>query len=258
MTDFGLSGKSVLVTGASRGIGYAIAEAFVSVGATVQVLAETDEVFSAAENLSMVRADTPDVQPVLCDVTDGDAIAAAVGAIGGLDILINNAGLEKETALDDPTSIDRFTRIMDINVNGMFRVTQAALPKLGAGSVILNTASIWGRFSPPAYSAYAASKHAVIGLTRSFARELGPRGIRVNAVCPGWVGTEAALDTLKVMAEAQGKSEEALANELSSDQDVPGLMSPEDVTSLYLFLASDLAANITGQAIHVDRGEYQA
>lgn len=252
--SFGLTGKQVLVTGASRGIGYAIAAAFLAEGADVAILADNAEVADAAADLAKEAGRA--VEAIRCDVTNEDAVAALGGR--AVDVLVNNAGLELETALDDPGALATFTRILDINVTGMFRVTQTLLPTLSAGAAIVNTASVWGRFAPPAYSAYAASKHAVIGLTRSWARELGPRGIRVNAVCPGWVATGPALNTLKTMAETRGLSKDVVRAEIESGQDIAGLMEPHDVASLYVFLASPLAANITGQAVNVDRGEYQA
>jgi 3-hydroxybutyrate dehydrogenase len=105
------------------------------------------------------------------------------------------------------------------------------------------------------FSAYCASKHAVIGLTRSLAHELGPKGITVNAVCPGWVRTEASLRSLKVMSARAGQSEQSMLDGILAGQVLDGLMEPGDVVPLYLFLASDAAANITGQSYGVDRGE---
>jgi NAD(P)-dependent dehydrogenase (short-subunit alcohol dehydrogenase family) len=123
------------------------------------------------------------------DVTDPAVVAAALARTGPLDVLVNNAGLERITPADDgsPEAVALFRRILDINVTGMAIVTAQALGAMGAGGRILNTASIWGRVGEPLFGAYVASKHAVIGLTKTWAKELGPRGIRVNAVAPGWV-----------------------------------------------------------------------
>jgi 3-hydroxybutyrate dehydrogenase len=194
------------------------------------------------------------VRGLLADVTDRAALAAAIDGLGRIDVLVNNAGLERETRLDDPAAAETFERIVAINVTGIFNVTAAALPAMTTGAAVVNTASIWGRVAPAGYSAYAASKHAVIGLTRAHARELGPRGIRVNAVCPGWVETAPALDTLATMAARRELPEAALRAEIEAEQDLPGLMAPADVADLYLFLASDLSRNLTGQAVNVDRG----
>ena len=124
-----------------------------------------------------------------------------------------------------------------------------------AGSSIINTASIWGRVAEPQFGAYVASKHAIIGLTKTWARELGPRRIRVNAVCPGWVRTDASMRSLGRMAEQAVVDEQQLLERILAAQALPGLMEPADVADTYLFLASDLAANITGQSLGVDRGE---
>ena len=120
---------------------------------------------------------------------------------------------------------------------------------------VIFTASVWGKSAVAEFSAYCASKHAVIGLTRSFAHELAPRGITVNAVCPGWVRTEASLRSLKVMSERAGRSETSMLDDILAGQALGGLMEPEDVAPLYLFLASDAAASITGQSYGIDRGE---
>lgn len=247
MADLGLAGRKVLVTGASRGIGAALARAFARAGCHVTLLAESEEVHEAAADVG---------RAVVCDVCDAHAVGRL--DVGPLDILVNNAGVERETRLDDPDAEATFVQLMDVNVTGMFRVTQRLLPALRTGGAIINTASVWGRCAPAGFSAYAASKHAVIGLTRAWSRELAGRRIRVNAVCPGWVGTPAALASLGAMADRQGVPPEIVRAQIEAAQDIPGLMSPADVASLYLFLASDLAANITGQAINVDRGELQA
>ena len=127
--------------------------------------------------------------------------------------------------------------------------------KMAAGAAIINTASIWGRVAEPLFGAYVASKHAIIGLTKTWARELGPRGIRVNAVCPGWVRTEASMRSLKNMAERRSLPEQDVLQSIVTGQALPGLMEPEDMADTYLFLASDRARNITGQSVGVDRGE---
>ena len=175
-----------------------------------------------------------------------------------LDVLVNNAGLELITPLTDLSDeVDAtFARIIDINVRGTWNVTRAALPLLGPGARIINTGSVWSKTAVGEFAAYIASKHAVVGLTRTFARELGSRGVTVNAVCPGWVRTVASVRSAKAMAERSRRSEEDIFADVMAAQALPGLMEPADVAGLYLFLASDLAANITGQAIGVDRGEF--
>jgi NAD(P)-dependent dehydrogenase (short-subunit alcohol dehydrogenase family) len=130
------------------------------------------------------------------------------------------------------------------------------LPAMGAGGRIINTASIWGRVAEPMFGAYVASKHAVIGLTKTWAKELGPRGIAVNAVAPGWVRTEGSMRSAAVIAARTGRPEgEVVATVEAAQALAGGLMEPPDVVGPYLFLASDLAANITGQTLGIDRGE---
>ena len=172
-------------------------------------------------------------------------------------MLINNAGLERLTALDDMSdaAVAIFRRIIDINITGTYLVTRAAVPKMQRGSRIISTSSVWGRVGEPLFGAYVASKHAVIGLTKSWAKELGPLGINVNAVAPGWVKTKSALRSLGFMAARREVPEEELLNEILASQALPGLMEPEDMAGVYMLLASPYSANITGQTVGADRGE---
>ncbi|MDQ0392786.1 SDR family NAD(P)-dependent oxidoreductase [Labrys monachus] len=242
-------GSTVLITGASRGIGLGLAEAFAAAGAALHMLADDEAVLERASALG--------VRGHVADITDAEAVSAAIGGIGRIDVLVNNAGFERMTPLldEDPETERIFRRIIDVNVVGTSLVTRRALPRMGEGGAIINTASIWGRVAEPLFGAYVASKHAIIGLTKTWARELGPRGIRVNAVCPGWVRTGAAMNSLARMAERTGRSEEALLVDIVGAQALPGLMEPSDVAGPYLYLASDLARNVTGQTLGVDRGE---
>jgi 3-hydroxybutyrate dehydrogenase len=256
--SYDYSGKTVLVTGASRGIGHGIAEGFARAGATVYVLASGPGVEAAAERL---RADTgADVRPLQCDITSSDAVQSALAGIDTLDVLINNAGLERITPLCDPDPAveDTFRRIVDINVTGTFLVTRHAAAKMAEGGRIILTGSIWSRTAVPEFSAYCATKHASLGFMRSIAQELAPRGITVNAVCPGWVETEASMLSLKNMAAREARSEQDLLEEIVSAQVLDGLLQPADMAALYLFLASDGAKDITGQAWMHDRGEVMA
>jgi NAD(P)-dependent dehydrogenase (short-subunit alcohol dehydrogenase family) len=148
-----------------------------------------------------------------------------------------------------------FRRVVDINVVGTYLVTRAAVRAMADSGAIVNTASVWSRSSEAGFAAYVASKHATIGLTKTWAKELGPRGIRVNAVCPGWVRTAASMLSLRRMSERTDRSEQAILDQVLAGQIFGGLMEPDDVAGPYLFLASDLARNITGQSLGIDRGE---
>lgn len=242
-------GKSVVITGASRGIGLGIAEGFAAAGASLHLIANDEGIHAAAAALGATSA--------LADIADKAQVAAALARMDRIDVLINNAGLELMTPISDSSDAtsDAFRRVIDINVNGTALVTAAALDRMHKGGAIINTASIWGRVAEPRFGAYVASKHAIIGLTKTWARELGPRGIRVNAVCPGWVRTEASMRSLARIAAEAGRDEQAMLDEIVAGQALPGLMEPADMAPTYLFLASDMAANITGQSIGVDRGE---
>lgn len=243
------SGRKVLVTGSSRGIGLGIARAFAAAGADLFMLADDPAIVVAASGL--------DARGYRADIADNAAVTALLDSIGPLDVLINNAGLERLTPVDDPGADNEtvFRRILEINVVGTFLVTRAALPHMRAGGRIVNTASVWGRVAEPLFGAYVASKHAVIGLTKTWAKELGPRGINVNAVAPGWVRTEASMRSLRRMAERSGMEEGALLEQIIAGQALPGLMEPDDIAGPYLYLASDLAVNVTGQTLGADRGE---
>lgn len=258
--SFDFSGTRVLVTGASRGIGFGIAQAYAQAGADLTLLAEDGTIHDAAARLSDEAGQT--VRGVICDITSADAVARAAASTGAVDVLVNNAGLELYTPLEggDPLEIERdYRRIIDINVTGTFLMTRAMVPLMtSAGANIVNTCSIWSRTSEPGFAGYAASKHATLGLTRTFARELGPKGIRVNAVCPGWVRTVASMRSLGRMSAQTGRTEDDLLAEITGNQILPGLMEPADMASAYLFLSSDAARNITGQALMVDRGEVMA
>jgi len=258
---YGLAGRRVLITGAARGIGLGIANAFAAEGAHLILL---DRDSAALGEVAARLADTTQVEAHSVDLADGaavDQLAAAVCAQGPLHVLVNNAGGEYPTPLVPGPGVSsaeadaRWSRLVENNVGTMFRLTRALLPAMQSGAAVINQSSIWGKMGVPHFSAYVASKHAIIGLTRSLAWELGPQGIRVNAVCPGWIRTEAAMRSAQVMADAHGRSLEDELAQIVAAQAMPKLLEPEDIAGLYLFLASNDARAITGESIVAGLGE---
>lgn len=258
MMNWDFSGKRVLVTGASRGLGLGVARGFAAAGAELTILATGEHIKETAETLA--QACGQPVGALVCDITERAAVAREVGGLGPLDVLVNNAGLELITPILEPGDEveEAFRRIIEINVIGTYYVTREVVKTMAPGGRIVITASVWGRTAAPRFSAYAASKHANIGFMRALAEELGPRGIAVNAVCPGWVRTDASMRSLAEIARREGRDEQVCLDEIMSTQAFAGLMEPDDVASTFLFLASDQAANITGQTLNVDRGELMA
>ena len=204
-------------------------------------------------------------QPAVADpgasLPVGDAVAEQVAdRFGRLDVLIHNAGSEHPTPIDDGAddANARWAALLDNNVSGMWRLTRALLPLLPRGASVIHQSSIWGRIGVAGFSAYSASKHAIVGLTRSLALELGPRGIRVNAVCPGWVRTDAAMRSLTAMAAESGRSEAEVEREILSRQAVPKMLTPDELAGVFLFLASEGATPLTGQCLVASHGEVMA
>jgi 3-hydroxybutyrate dehydrogenase len=254
---YGLEGRTVLLTGAAGGIGQALARAFLAQGARLLLLdREAAPLDALVESLRSHQ-----VHSAVCDLGSDAAVAAVAAQVadrfGRLDVVVHNAGTEYPTPIDDGAddANARWAALLDNNVSGMWRLTRALLPLLPRGASVIHQSSIWGRIGVPGFSAYSASKHAVVGLTRSLALELGPRGIRVNAVCPGWVRTAAALRSLTAMAQEQGISEAEAERQILSRQAVPVMLTPEDLADTFLFLASDGSAAFTGQCLCPSHGE---
>ncbi len=257
MPNYALAGKTVMVTGAGRGIGRAIAQAFAGQGCRMIAVDRDAAALQDAKSSFRAAAETRTIACNLADEADLARLQDEARVFGKLDVLVNNAGAEYPTPIDDAGAAaqEKWSALLDNNVGSMARAVRTLLPLLGRGASIINQASIWGLTGVAGFSAYVASKHAVIGLTRSLAWELAPRGIRVNAVCPGWIRTEAAMRSLAAMSVTQGRGEDEVMEEILSAQAVPALLEPADIAGIYLFLASSDARPITGQAIVVSNGE---
>jgi 3-hydroxybutyrate dehydrogenase len=266
MAQFDFKGRKVLVTGAQRGIGYAVAEAFGNSGAEVTILAEAPEVADAAARLSDKFG--REVKGIQCDISDRKAVAKDVGELGHLDVLINNVGIGWPTPTLDPSDeIEQsFRTIIDVNIMGTFYVTRSAVPNMERGGKIVNVSSVFGRQAGSGFSAYITSKHAVIGMTRALAMDLGPVGINVNAICPGTIGTENAIAigptflraVIPELGDKEISDEEAEIIATANNRIHEGYIKPEGIAHAFLFLASDAASDITGQSLNVDRGVYMA
>jgi len=255
--------QCVVISGAASGIGKALAYAFAGQGARLVLLdRNADALAVVARQLSTLADVTPGTVRSFCVdlANDGEVQRCAdwlhADAVA-IDVLVNNAGMELPTPLEDAdaTANQRWQTQLDNNVVSMVRLTRALPPLLRDGGSIINQASIWGLSAVAGFSAYCASKHAVIGLTRSLAWELGSRRIRVNAVCPGWVATDAAMASLRAMAQASGRSEQQELAQILAGQVIAELLTPEHLAGTFLFLGSPLAQAITGQALVVSHGE---
>ena len=239
-----LTGKTAIVTGGTRGIGFAIVKKYLENGANVAVAGSRKEsVDKALAQLSEYEGRVMGIWPDLCSP---EAAAAAFASVkeefGSLDILANNAGLSSRTSLYDYT-VEEFSKVMDLNVKAVFVCSQAAarIMKEQGGGVIINTSSMVSVYGQPAGCAYPTSKFAVNGLTRSLARELAKDPIRVNAVAPGVTKTE--------MVAALPKE---LVDRISAGIPLGRVGEPLDIANAYLYLASDLASYVTGDILHVD------
>lgn len=249
--------RVVLVTGASRGIGRAVAEAFAEEGAQVALLARTIEPME--ELADELNRHERRALAIRCDVRDKSDVEAAVAELartwGKLHILVNNAGISGRTPIDD-SSEEKWQDILDTNLNGTYLVTKSALTLMGSGwGRIINMSSVLGRFGVPGYAAYCTAKHGLLGFTRALALELASRQITVNALCPGWVSTDMAEQGIRESSKAMGISAERFREDAIDAVPLKRFIEPEEVAKLVLYLASEDASGITGQTYNICGGQ---
>ena len=237
-----LKDKVAIITGAAKGIGFATAKRFAQEGAKVMIADVNPEAVKAAVDL------IPGSEGFVMNVTDRASIEAAVDQImqrhGRIDILINNAGITKDARLVKMTEA-QFDTVIDVNLKGVFNCTQLVVPHMleaGKGAVV-NASSVVGIYGNFGQTNYSATKFGVIGFTKTWARELGPKGIRVNAVCPGFIGTE----MVKAMPEN-------ILKDIERRSWLGRLGTPEEMANVYLFLASDEASYVNGVALEASGG----
>jgi NAD(P)-dependent dehydrogenase (short-subunit alcohol dehydrogenase family) len=247
-----------LITAGAAGIGREFARAFAATGARVFVC-DIDEPALAA-----IARDVPGVIAKRYDMARRAEIEAmvpdAVGQLGGLDVLINNAGISGMTlpVVDYPP--DDWDKVVAVNLTAMFDVTRLAIPHLKQSNagVIINMSSVAGRFGFKNRSPYAATKWGVIGFTKTLAIELGEWGIRANAIAPGAVMGDRIERVFAGRAQISGKSVTDVRAEAMAEQSIKAMIDPKDIAALAVFLASDAAKSISGQVLPIDNDRQRA
>ena len=253
----GLKGKVVLVTGGGRGIGRAIAIAFATQGSRVAITGRTQA--SLDKVAEEIRSVNGEALPLRCDITRAEEVAALnrqiADRLGKVQILVNNAGVAPAAAFLEMEA-GFWEEVLKINLTGAYHCCKVFLPEMIASGWgrIINIASTVAKVAYPYISAYTASKHGLLGLTRALAIEMARTGVTVNAICPGYVDTDLTLTNAKLMAEKTGKAVEEALKLFKGASPQNRLIAPEEVADLALMLASESAGAITGQAINVDGG----
>jgi NAD(P)-dependent dehydrogenase (short-subunit alcohol dehydrogenase family) len=237
-----------VVTGGSKGIGLACVERFAAAGERVIALGRDETALAALE-----------LETYVCDVSAEADVTRTFEQIGAVDVLVNNAGMAESAPLTR-TSLQSFRRHLDVNVTGAFLCMRAVLSgmRTRGDGVIVTVASVAGRVGAPYIGAYAASKHAVIGLTRAAAAEYAGTGVRVNAVCPGYVDTPLTDRSVANIVAVTGRSPADVEASLIAASPLGRLLEPDEVADAVFYLASPAARAITGQALVIDGGAIQA
>jgi NAD(P)-dependent dehydrogenase (short-subunit alcohol dehydrogenase family) len=250
--ETGLKGARVIVTAGANGIGLATARAFVAEGARVEVCDIDDTA------LEQLKTSDAAIHGTHCDVADREALmrwfGAAIDRLGGLDVLVNNAGIAGPTARCEDVKLADWDRTLAINLSTMFQASQLAIPHLrkSANPSMANLSSAAGRFGYGLRTPYAASKWAVIGLSKSLSIELGADGVRVNAICPGPVAGPRIDRVIADKARSRGQPVDETRAEYLTKTSLGRFVTADDIAHSIVFLASKAGMNISGQAIAVD------
>jgi NAD(P)-dependent dehydrogenase (short-subunit alcohol dehydrogenase family) len=254
-----LTGRHAFITGASRGIGAAIARELGRLGAKLSLIGRDDEALQAQVE-AVAAASGAKVRKFLLDVTDAAQIAPTVeraaAELGPIDILVNNAGAATSAPFGR-TTLEQWRAMLEVNLTGPFLLTQAVLPGMAARKFgrVINVASTAGLKGYGYVAPYCAAKHGVIGLTRSLAIEYARSGVTINAVCPGYTETDIAARAVETMVEKTGRTERQAYEELAALNPQRRLVQPEEVAQSVGWLALATSSSINGQAIAVAGGE---
>jgi NAD(P)-dependent dehydrogenase (short-subunit alcohol dehydrogenase family) len=249
--DIGMQGKHVVVTAGAQGIGLAITAAFVAAGAEVHICDVNDDFLASA------RESFPGVSQSRTNVADAaqvDAMFADLAARwGALDVLVNNAGIAGPTAKVEDTELGDWERTIAVNLTGPFLCVRRAVPllKMAGGGAIVNLSSAAGRLGFPLRTPYSASKFGVIGLTQTWAMELGPDHIRVNAILPGIVAGERQERVITAKAASYGIGHEEMRQQLLAKVSLRTMVTAQDIANQILFICSPAGAAISGQSLSV-------
>ena len=253
---FEVEGKHALVTGGGRGIGRAIALAFAEPGAHIVITSRTES--QLEKTAADIRSKGAHATAIPMDVTDETNVAQGLGSLHGMvksvDVLVNNAGVGGGEVVQG-SDVARWKRTIDTNLFGMYLVTRQILPLMANEGRIVNLSSVLGRFGVPGYTAYCASKHAVIGFTRALSLEVLKRKITVNAISPGWVDTDMAMQGWTQGATHARVSVDEFKALMLEDVPIKRVIEPAEVASLVKFLCSTEASAITGQTYNICGGQ---
>ncbi len=253
-----MKGRAAVITGGGRGVGAAVAARLAAAGVSVVVAARTAS--QVEEVATRLRADGHTAHAEVCDVTDPASIdrlaARATERLGDIDILINNAGVALASAVHK-TSLDDWNRLFAVNATSAFLCLKAFFPGMleRRWGRIVNVASIAGLTGSRYIAAYAASKHALVGLTRAAAAEAAPHGVTVNAVCPGYLATDMTRESVERIMRSTGRTEAQALDAILQTTPQQRLIEADEVAEAVAYLCSEAARGVNGETLVIDGGE---